>query len=179
MTTTEHKIADQPSQHGIARSSGGWLACNCGEGRFSDAEMARHLLDVGRDEGRQEGYDAGLAAAKGEPVTIDDRRVKPGARVRVEEIDGHGDMVAREGIVRNGRVLLSVAGVLIDGATSIYLLAEAPDPDAEVLAAMRGASYSLHARAERADPLPGLPEYGDFLAALRERNFDVVKAVAK
>lgn len=171
MTTTNHQIADQPSQHGIARSSGGWLACNCGEGRFSDAEMARHLLDAGRDEGRQEGYAAGLAAAKGELVAADDPRVKPGAHVRVE-FDSLGTTMTREALVEGwdpygsaGSYLLAGGG-LIENATRIYLLAEAPDPDAEVLGAIGAADEASSTYAGKLD-------------ALRERGFDVVKVVAK
>ena len=171
MTTTDHQIADQPSQHGIARSSGGWLACNCGEGRFSDAEMARHLLDAGRDEGRQEGYAAGLAAAKGEPCAADDPRIKPGARARVE-FDSANGVTAHEGVVvewdpyRNGDVRLTVANTYVQSATSIYLLAEAPDPDAEVLEAIGAADEASIT-------------YAGKLALLRAAGFDVVKAVAK
>ena len=168
MTTTG------PSRHGIARSSGGWLACNCGEGRFSDAEMTRHLLDVGRDEGRQEGYAAGLAAAKGELVTADDSRVKPGAHVRVE-FDSLGTTMTREALVKGwdpygtGKTSVLAGGGLIENATRIYLLAEAPDPDAEVREALASVIGN------------GDPDThsDDLLAALRAAGFDVVKAVAE
>ena len=164
MTTTE------PSRHGIARSSGGWLACNCGEGRFSDAEMTRHLLDVGCDEGRQEGYDAGIAVAKGELVTADDPRLK-GARARAE-FDSANSVLAYEGVVeewdtyRNGDARLVVANVCLKSATRVYLLAEAPDPDAEVRKALEAADEASCT-------------YAGMLDALRAAGYDIVKAVAK
>ena len=168
MTTTEHAIC--------LSLDGEKAWCGCGTFDGTYGSLTRHLLDAGRDEGRDEGYAAGLAAAKGELVAADDVP-------RIDDANKHACTGVRavEGFVQAGRTGgLYAAGYDVSvQADRVYLLAEAPDPDAEVLAAMRGASYSLHARAERADPLPGLPEYGDFLAALRERNYDVVKAVAK
>lgn len=178
MTTTDHLITY--SVYSLR------LLCRCDTSiRRTEAELTRHLLDAGRDEGRREreslgaadwrdGYDVGLAAAMGEPVAADDPRIKPGARVRVE-FDTTNGVTAHEGVVvgwdpyRNGDVRLIAANTYVQSATRVYLLAEAPDPDAEVLKALASVIGN------------GDPDThsDDFLAALRAAGFDVVKAVAK
>ena len=164
MTTTDHKIsyiwATRPM-------------CTCDMSvRYTEAGITRHLLGAGRDEGRrereslaaadwQDGYDVGLAAAKGEPVAADDPRIKPGARVRLE-FDSANGVTAHEGVA---------AGWLVRSATRVYLLAEAPeapDPDAEVREALAKAATWL------ADC-----NINEILTGLRALNYDVVKAVAK
>ena len=162
MTTTDHLILrNWPTR----------LMCACDTSEwYSEAALTRHLLDVGRNEGRQDGYDAGLAAAKGELVTADDPRLK-GARARAE-FDRANSVTAYEGVVeegdtyRSGDVRFTLANVCLKSATRVYLLAEAPDLDAEVREALEAADEASCT-------------YAGMLDALRAAGFDVVKAVAK
>lgn len=175
MTTTDHQISY--NAYDVYRLL---LFCACDRSvRYTEAGLTRHLLDVGRDEGRQDGYDVGLAAAKGELVAVDDPRIKKqGARARLELVHPPSrKSEAYEGIVTHdmmGRPV--VCGCLVMGSTvgAVYLLSEAPDPDAEVreaLAAVMG----------NGDPVGSddLRSADGLLDALRALNFDVVKAVAK
>ena len=51
-----------------------------------------------------------------------------------------------------------------------------PDPDAELVNAIREASHSIRdGKGYRVDPLPGLPESSDMLKALRTAGWDLVK----
>lgn len=162
MTTTEHAIC--------LSLDGEKAWCGCGTFDGTYGSLTRHLLDAGRDEGRREGYDAGLTAARGELVTADDPRLK-GARVRAE-FDSANSVLAYEGVVeewdtyRNGDARLVVANVYIKSATRVYLLAEAPDPDIEVREALEAADEASCT-------------YAGMLDALRAAGYDVVKAVAK
>jgi len=170
MTTTEHQIS-----YNAYDVYSRLLFCACDRSvQYTEAGLTRHLLDVGRDEGRQEGYDVGLAAAKGELVTAADPRVKPGARVRAEWDYDDGPLVV-EGPVTNG-ASVTVSSVIAVGhiADRLYLLSEAPDPDAEVRAALASVMGN-------GDPVGSddLRSTDDLLDALRALNFDVVKAVAK
>ena len=156
MTTTEHHIT-----YNVYNRR---LLCSCDTSiGHTEAELTNHLLDVGRDEGRQDGYNAGLAAAKGELVAADDPRIKPGARVRLEWDDGDvaEGVVDREGLVFDGQYHIHCG-------LRVYLLAEAPDPDAEVWEAMG-----------KAAPWLADCNINEILTGLRALNFDVVKAVAK
>ena len=176
--TTEHQIS-----YNAYDVYSRLLFCACDRSvQYTEAGLTRHLLDVGRDEGRQErealaaddwrdGYDVGLAAAKGEPVTADDPRIKPGARARVEfdtanGVTAHESVVAEWDMYHNGDVRLTVATAYVQGAARIYLLAEAPDPDAEVREALEAAAGDSCT-------------YAGMLDALRAAGYDVVKAVAK
>ena len=118
--------------------------CACGGVVGTSEDVTRHLLDAGRE------------SAKGEPVTAAD----PGARVRLEWDDGF----AVEGVLGDdGR---TEGGYIVDRAARVYLLAEAPDPDAEVRQALREA-------------VSGVDRTDDILDNLRAANFDVVKVVSK
>ena len=50
-----------------------------------------------------------------------------------------------------------------------------PDPDAELIDALRGASWLTEDSGERPDPLPGLPEARDLLNKLRELGRTVIR----
>jgi len=167
MTTTEHQISY--NAYDVYRLL---LFCACDRSvRYTEAGLTRHLLDVGRDEGRQEGYAAGLAAAKGEMVTADDvPRIKPGTLVRMEFDDANKHACtgvrAVEGFVQAGRTGgLYAAGYDVSvQADRVYLLAEALD--AEVREALEAAAGDSRT-------------YAGMLDALRAAGYDVVKAVAK
>ena len=163
--TTEHQIS-----YNAYDVYSRLLFCSCDRSvQYTEAGLTRHLLDVGRDEGRQEGYAAGLAAAKGELVTADDPRLK-GARARAE-FDSANSVLAYEGVVeegdtyRSGDVRFTLANVCLKSATRVYLLAEAPDPDAEVRKALDAALAAMVPSSTR--------------TAVVEAVLDVVKAVAK
>lgn len=118
------------------------------------------------------GFDAGYTEALAAQPTpaprieldVDDPRRRPGAKVRAELPDG----TAVEGILTGpaGQPWEGVGGQTFSlnlhhvGAT-LYLLTEAPDPDADILAAMRATEGDTAA---------------DALASLRSRGFDIVKA---
>ena len=50
------------------------------------------------------------------------------------------------------------------------------DPDAELIDALREASWLIENSGERPDPLPGLPEARDLLNKLRELGWTVIRA---
>ena len=50
-----------------------------------------------------------------------------------------------------------------------------PDPDAELIDALREASWLIENSGERPDPLPGLPEARDLLNKLRELGWTVIR----
>lgn len=135
-------------------------------------------VDIGSNEVRQEGYDSGYeigygdgqadatTIVKGELVAADDPQIKPGARVRLE-FDGSNGVTAHEGVVcRAPDDLLIAAGWRVRSATRIYLLAEAPDPDDEVLEEIAVADQASFT-------------YAGKLAALRAAGYDVVKVEEK
>ena len=109
MTTTDHRY--------IARD--GHDACTCGV-RGGMGYLVEHWLDVGRE------------AAKGELVTLDDPRVRPGAIVRLEFRSESGKPLAYEGEAIEFRGILTACAASVPLADRIYLLAEAPDPDRDM-----------------------------------------------
>lgn len=126
--------------------------CACGGVVGTSEDVTRHLLDAGRE------------SAKGEPVTAAD----PGARVRLEWDDGF----AVEGVLGDdGR---TEGGYIVDRAARVYLLAGAPDPDAEVVEALRSALRTTYELST-----PARDEASSVRSHLRAAGFDVVKAVAK
>lgn len=166
MTATKHRISYNTHRRR--------LMCDCDALTwYTETEATRHLLDAGRE------------AAKGELVTADDPRVKEaGARARLELTHPPG----RECEAYEGTVTLDVLGrprvcgwlVKTSAICAVYLLAEAPNPDAEVRAALASVMSN-------GDPVGGddpvdsddLRSADDLLAVLRAAGYDVVKAVAK
>ncbi len=65
---------------------------------------------------------------------------------------------------------------------SLWLVEDAPepvDPDAELVEAIRGASYTISVNGVRMDPLPGLFEARQLLNALREAGYAVTREAGR
>lgn len=66
-----------------------------------------------------------------------------------------------------------------DSSTYEVDLATIPDPDAELIDALREASWRIEHMGGRPDPLPGLPEARDLLNKLRELGWTVIRKSEK